>query len=111
RFVETEREQDRLLQPLMHGPAAVALLGHAKLALVEQVEHLADGVAHDALGLRRDVDGMLVGAFDESLEMVVGHVGLDPIRQTCAWPGASSASLPPSAAPISARKEGSDSVR
>jgi hypothetical protein len=60
----------------MHGPTAVSLLRHAKLALVEEIEHLADGVAHHALGLRRDLDGMLVGAVDESLEMVVGHGGL-----------------------------------
>src|SRR4029453_14507311 len=111
RLVETEGEEDRLLQPLMHDPAAVALLGHAKLALVEQIEHLADRIADHALGFRRDLNGMLVGAVDEGLEMVVGHGGLGQIRQNCAWPGASAASPAVSAAPISARKAGSFSVR
>ena len=54
------------------------LLGDPQLALVEQIEHLLHGVAHHALGLGRDLDGVLVGAVDEGLEMIVGHGG--PIR-------------------------------
>ncbi len=58
----------------MHHPAAVALLGDPELAFVEEIERFLDGVAHHALGLGRDLGGMLIGAVDEGLEMVVGHV-------------------------------------
>ena len=51
RIVEAEGEQDRLLQPLMHDPLAVDLLGDAGLALVEEIESLLHGVAHHAFGL------------------------------------------------------------
>ena len=60
----------------MHDPGAVALLRHPELAPVEEIEHFVYGVTHHALGLRRDLDGVLVGAVDEGLEMVVGHGGL-----------------------------------
>ena len=54
--VEAEGQQHGLLQPLMHDPFAVALLGHAQLAVVEPVERRLDRVAHRALGLGRDLD-------------------------------------------------------
>ncbi|MND00165.1 hypothetical protein D3C83_186800 [compost metagenome] len=57
----------------MHDPIAADLLGDAKLASVEQVEHLVHGVAHHALGLGRDLARMFVGAVDEGLEMIVRH--------------------------------------
>ena len=75
RLVQAEGEQDRLLQPLMHDPAALALLGDSELAFVEEIENLLDRVAHHAFGFRRDLDGMLVGAIDEGLEVIVGHGG------------------------------------
>ena len=55
--VETERQQHRLLQPLVDLPRAVRLrLGDARLALVEQIERELDGVAHFTLG--GGVDGI-----------------------------------------------------
>ena len=53
--VEAERQQHRLLQPLIDLPFAAGLaLGDARLALVEQFERGIDGVADFALGRGRD---------------------------------------------------------
>jgi hypothetical protein len=39
--VEAEREQHRLLEPLVDAPLAVLFLGDARLAAVEQVERVS----------------------------------------------------------------------
>ena len=112
RLMQAEGEQDRLLQPLMHHPAALALLGHSELAFVEEIENLLDRVAHHAFGLRRDLGGMFVGAIDESLEMIVGHGGCQ-VRQNWTLKGigwAASVSLL-SSTPMAVRNVGSASVR
>ena len=52
--VEAEREEDRLLQPLVDGPAAIPVrLGHARLAPVEQRQRAVDG--DPLFPLRREV--------------------------------------------------------
>src|SRR5574338_341005 len=49
-FIVTEAEGDehRLLDPLVHGPLAVDLLGHPQAALVQAVDDLGDRLADDA---------------------------------------------------------------
>ena len=52
--VQAERQEDGLLQPLVDGPAAMAVrLGHARLAPVEQRQRTVDG--DPFLTLRREV--------------------------------------------------------
>ncbi len=98
----------------MHDPGAVDLLGHADLALVEQVEGLVHGVAHHASRLGRDLAGVLEGAFDEVLEMLVRHGWPRPrqVKQHSA-PGKRPGAILVlrTRAPMAARKGASASVR
>ena len=72
--VEPEREQHRLLEPLVDPPVAVrALLGDARLAAVEQVERRLDRLAHRALGGRADAVALLESVVDGLGELGVGH--------------------------------------
>ena len=67
--VEPERQQHRLLQPLVDGPAAVGLpFGDARLAAVEQVERGLDRLAHLAARRRRDLVALVEGLFDRRFE-------------------------------------------
>src|SRR5574338_210326 len=45
---EAEGDEHRLLDPLVHGPLAVDLLGHPQAALVQAVDDLGDRLADDA---------------------------------------------------------------
>ncbi len=78
--IEAEREQHRLLQPLVDLPRirprrAGELLRHPGLAGIEQPERRLDRVAHLALGLRIDPRAILEGVVDQRLEAGVGHEG------------------------------------
>ena len=79
--IETERQQHRLLQPLVDLPRirprrAGEFLRHPGLARIEQPERRLDRVAHLALGLRIDLRAILEGVVDQRLEAGVGHQGL-----------------------------------
>ncbi len=75
--VQAEAEQHGLLQPLMSRPDTVpAASGDAGLAGIQQGQGLFDGLAHLALGRRRDVGARLPGGFDHGFELSqIGHEG------------------------------------
>ncbi len=72
--VDAEREQHRLLQPLLGYPAAVrATRGDARAAIVEQRKRGLDGFGVGALALRRERVAPLPGGVDLGGEIGVGH--------------------------------------
>ncbi|MGY4433028.1 hypothetical protein ACVWWO_005505 [Bradyrhizobium sp. F1.13.1] len=72
--VEAEREQHRLLQPLIDLPLAVgAALGNAGLALVQNLQRVIHGLADLAPGRGRDAVARLEGAVDGGFEGGQGH--------------------------------------
>ena len=75
--VEAERQQHRLLQPLVDLPAIGALLGDAHLALVQEVERLIDRVADDAGRAGGNTLALLPHRLDRALQLggihVLGH--------------------------------------
>src|SRR5207249_6864464 len=72
--VEAERQQHRLLQPLIDLPLARGLaLGDARLALVEQFERAIDGLANLALGRRRNAVAGIESGVDGGFERGQGH--------------------------------------
>ena len=79
--VEAEREQHRLLQPLVDGPAVGGLLGDAQLAAVEQVERGLDRVADLAPGVEADPLAVRERGLDHARQIVVLH---DPAFRTSA---------------------------
>ena len=106
--VEAERQQHRLLQPLIDLPFAAGLaLGHACLALVEQIQRVIHGLADFAFGRGRDavagvergVDGGFERgerhrAFLEELgwagEGLLSEFGTAEVKNTPrSWPGLS----------------------
>ena len=71
-IVETEREQDGLLEPLIDVPLAVGLsLGNARFAGIEQIEGGIHRLAHCALGLWADLVASLEGLVDDAGKLVV----------------------------------------
>ncbi len=71
-IVETEREQDRLLEPLIDVPLAVGVsLGDARFAGIEQVERRFHRLAHRTLGLRADLVAAFEGLVDDVGKLVV----------------------------------------
>ena len=81
--VEAERQQHRLLEPLVDPPVAVcAPLGDARDAAVEQVERRLDRIANGALGGRADAVALLESVIDGLRKLGVGHGSfLDPISR------------------------------
>ena len=78
--VETERQQHRFLQPLVDRPRTRAcgagnFLRHPRLAAVEHGERPLDRVAYVAGRLRANFGAILVGLFDQGLQLGVGHQG------------------------------------
>src|SRR6185312_8845915 len=72
--VEAERQQHRLLQPLIDLPLAVSpALGNPRLALVEQFERVIDSLANLALGRRRNAVAGVEGGVDGGFERGQGH--------------------------------------
>src|SRR5581483_8509528 len=72
--VEAERQQHRLLQPLMHLPFAVSLtFGDARFAFVEQVERVIDGLADFAVGGGRNAFAGVERGVDGGFEGGSGH--------------------------------------
>jgi hypothetical protein len=63
--VQAEREQHRLLQPLIDAPAALAVgLGNARLAMIEQLQRFGNAGADFAHRLRPELVAGLPGGFD-----------------------------------------------
>ncbi|MEH2493595.1 hypothetical protein V1294_000074 [Bradyrhizobium sp. AZCC 1678] len=72
--VEAERQQHRLLQPLIDLPLAASFaLGDARLALVEQFERVIYSLANFALGRRRNAVAGIEGGVDGGFERGQGH--------------------------------------
>src|SRR5690606_14112893 len=79
--LQAERQQDRLLDPLMRDPVAVDLLGYAQLAGVE----LIDDVVHGFADLGRGAAGLEVGAvfpglFDDLLNIAHVLLSVDAVN-------------------------------
>src|SRR5258707_6463306 len=86
--VEPERQQHRLLEPLVYLPfAAGVTLGNACNATVEQVERRFNRFAHGAFGGRPDAVARLESVVDGFGKRVVGHravtFGLDEDGAFC----------------------------
>src|SRR6185437_10999647 len=72
--VEAEREQHRLLEPLIYLPLAVAVsLGDPRRAAVEEVECGIHRLTHGTFGLRADFVPSFEGLVDDPGKLVVGH--------------------------------------
>ena len=69
RVVEAEREQDRLLEPLVDGPPGRRALGDADLSLVEEVERRFHRIADDARGALVDALALLPDSLDRALQL------------------------------------------
>ena len=67
--MQAEGQQDRLLQPLVHHPVAVALLGHAQLAGVEEIAEPPRPPSRTAPVVSGVISAAVAGAIDESLEI------------------------------------------
>jgi hypothetical protein len=72
RIVQPERQQHRLLQPLVHPPAIGHGLGDPRPAPVQQGECRADRFAHRTTGGGTDPFALLPGGIDGGLQ-VCGH--------------------------------------
>ena len=74
--VEAERQEHRLLEPLIDPPGPVGLfLGDARFAGIEQIERGLDRVAHRALGCQADFVALFEGVVDGFREVGVSHAG------------------------------------
>src|SRR5262249_55875414 len=72
--IEAERQQDRLLEPLIDLPSSVRLpFGDARLATVEQIERRLDGVAHRAFGRGADAFASFKRIVDDLGELGMRH--------------------------------------
>src|SRR5690606_20082959 len=72
---QPERNQYGLLDPLVDGPLAVALLGHAQRARIQPGDDPGDGIAHFARrGGRGEVGTRLEGVVDDLLQFLHGMV-------------------------------------
>ncbi|EXI68809.1 MAG: hypothetical protein AW07_04307 [Candidatus Accumulibacter sp. SK-11] len=74
-FLQAEREQHRLLEPLMRHPLAVDLLGDAQAAAIELLDGVGNGLCHGGrgrIGLQRVA--VLPRLVDDLLDVV--HVCL-----------------------------------
>src|SRR5438128_315223 len=72
--VEAERQQHRLLQPLVDLPLAIgAALGDAGLAFVQQLQRVIDGLANFTLGRRRDAVAGIECGVDGGFQRGQGH--------------------------------------
>src|SRR6266446_5112893 len=77
-LVEAEREQHRLLQPLVHPPVTIGVaLGNPCHAAIEQVERGLYGLAHWALGRRTDVLAPFEAVVDD-----LGKTGMRNVTKT-----------------------------
>src|SRR5690606_24096084 len=71
--VEPERQQHRLLEPLVDRPLAGDLLGHPRLAAVEEFKRAVDRIADLAAGRARDLVTLLERRIDDPLKLFVAH--------------------------------------
>ena len=75
--VQAEREQHRLLEPLVDAPFAIDFFRHTGLPGIEQFQRLFHHRAHVAAGGRHAVTGF-PRAFDGGCELG-GHLGLPTV--------------------------------
>src|SRR5688572_22277134 len=73
RVDQAERQQHRLLQPLVGFPFAVTFLGHAIFAAVEAVERRLHGIEHLALGPDVDLRAPFPSRVDDQLQFFRAH--------------------------------------
>ena len=97
--VEAERQQHRLLQPLVDLPAAVDLLGDPEPPDVEPVQGGLDRLPDLAAGAGVDPAALLEGVLDRALERCPVHGSAPPEDQPRRAAAASGYRSPPSCQP------------
>src|SRR5206468_3032481 len=66
--IEPKREQDSFLEPLIDGPATLALLGNARLARIEQGDCPVNCVTNLAASVAADRVAIFPGGLDDLLQ-------------------------------------------